>query len=376
MLLSLVAVCTIASPVQLDTAVVRQGKENQVATDTTPNHNGGDDLGDDGPGDDGPAGSKKKTKKLSNEEKARLSGDIHSFGNGNSDDVGEDKGEKNGADSGEDKYGNDIGEDQSDNTGGHGVKHGADDKGEDGKDDGDDGKGGDDGKENGEDGSKSGSSNGRGKDGSGNADNEAGVGAGSFDGAKAGKAENHTGHNHSEKAVCFPGAALVELKNGEFVEMATLKIGDEVSTGNGQFSKVFMFTHRLPTVHASFVQVTAASGARLRLTAGHYLPVNGEYSPASSVQVGDEVVLSSGMNSCVVRVETVSDVGLFNPQTRHGDIVVDGVRASTYTTAVKPIAAHALLAPVRAAFARLGLAMTVLESGSQTLANAAQCLFA
>ncbi len=382
LLLSLVAVCTIASPLQLDTAVVRQGEENQVATPDTPNYNGGDDLGDDGPGDDSPAAiaakkkakeEKKKAKKsgLSNEEKAKASGNIHSFGNGNSDDQGEDSGE-NGVDSGEDKFGNDIGEDQSDNTSGPGgASSGGDEKGDDNGDDKGEGKDDDKPDDKGDD-----SGDDKGEDGSGNGDNEVGLGGGSVDGAKAGKNEphNHAGHNHG--ADCFPGNADVELKSGETIKMASLKIGDEVSIGNGQYSEVFMFTHRLPAMHTEFLQVTTASGARLRLSAGHYLPVNGEYAAADTVRVGDEVVLGDGVNSRVVRVDTVADVGLFNPQTRHGDIVVNGVRASTYTTAVEPKAAHALLAPVRAVFARFGLAMTALESGSQTLANAAQCLFA
>ena len=65
----------------------------------------------------------------------------------------------------------------------------------------------------------------------------------------------------------------------------------------------------------------------------------------------------------------VTDVGLFNPQTKHGDIVVDGVRVSTYTHAVHRNMAHAMLAPFRLARARLGLSMQLLEAGADTIAR-------
>lgn len=44
------------------------------------------------------------------------------------------------------------------------------------------------------------------------------------------------------------------------------------------------------------------------------------------------------------------ELGLYNPQTLDGRIVVNGIIASTYTTAVIPEAAHALLTPLRCLF--------------------------
>lgn len=51
----------------------------------------------------------------------------------------------------------------------------------------------------------------------------------------------------------------------------------------------------------------------------------------------------------LVAVAAVRDVGLYNPHTASGVVVVDGVIVSCYTAAVRAAAAHALLAPVRAA---------------------------
>jgi hypothetical protein len=62
-------------------------------------------------------------------------------------------------------------------------------------------------------------------------------------------------------------------------------------------------------------------------------------------------------------VELVRGVGLYNPQTLHGDIVVDGVRASTYTEAVDPVFAHAVLAPVRAVYRWFGVEVGGMDGG-------------
>ena len=49
-----------------------------------------------------------------------------------------------------------------------------------------------------------------------------------------------------------------------------------------------------------------------------------------------------------MKIETDTQVkGLYNPLTLAGDIVVDGILASTYTKAVTPKMAHAALAPLR-----------------------------
>ena len=149
--------------------------------------------------------------------------------------------------------------------------------------------------------------------------------------------------------------------------MDQLAVGDHVFVGSGLFSEVFMFTHKLKDVRQEFVSVTTVSGNALRLTPGHYLPVNGIYVPASHAKVGDTVELANGELSQINSLERVSDIGLFNPQTTQGDIVVDGVRASTYTTAVELKMAHALLAPLRFACDQFGLRTTLFEAGADRI---------
>jgi Hint module len=63
--------------------------------------------------------------------------------------------------------------------------------------------------------------------------------------------------------------------------------------------------------------------------------------------------------------------GLFNPQTLHGDVVVDGLRASSYTTAVEPAVAHRLLWPLRVLFERTGRYARWLDGGGSAAVLAA-----
>ena len=88
----------------------------------------------------------------------------------------------------------------------------------------------------------------------------------------------------------------------------------------------------------------------LRLTNGHYLYVNNKLMPAHSVKVGD--TLKDGSNEppspgfIVRNVRSVVDRGLCNPQTMHGDIVVNGIVSSTFTEAIEPSPARTLMRPV------------------------------
>lgn len=157
--------------------------------------------------------------------------------------------------------------------------------------------------------------------------------------------------SNDDSAACFPGGALVELKDGKTIAMESLRIGDQVKVAADHFSQVLFFTHRLSDGDFEFVSLRVASSSskstELQLSAGHYLSVNDQLKAAQSVEVGDVVSMGDGSSANVVHVSSVVSRGLFNPQTADGNIVVNGVVATTYTTAVKPAVAHSLLWPVR-----------------------------
>jgi len=149
---------------------------------------------------------------------------------------------------------------------------------------------------------------------------------------------------------CFPATARVALANGTAVAMHALAVGAavRVSTAAAHVSPVIAWSHRHPTAVSTFVALTHSRGV-LTASPGHYVYANGARVTARSVGVGDVLPTADGAGARVTAVTTVTATGLYNAHTAHGDLVVDGVVVSTYTDAVHPAVAHALLAPVRAA---------------------------
>lgn len=153
---------------------------------------------------------------------------------------------------------------------------------------------------------------------------------------------------------CFPSHALVELARGDLIPVHELRVGDSVRSGPHSFSTVFLFTHKDDDAVSRFIRISTNSVSVIELSAGHYLVVNGVLRAAAEVVIGDTVVLGNGDNAMVRSVETVIRRGLHNPQTMDGNIVVNGVVCSTYTEAIRPRIATALLLPLRSVFS-LGL---------------------
>lgn len=173
--------------------------------------------------------------------------------------------------------------------------------------------------------------------------------------------------------VCFPGSATVTLRDGRRKAMHEVRVGDEVLAAvmpRVTYSTVYVLTHADAGKRQShtYVRIRLASGAALKLTPGHYVYVDGRARRASDVSPGAAMYIHDGSDGfrvdSVVAVDYSTEaLGLFNPHTVHGDIVVDDVQASTYTASVHSQVAHALLAPVRAAFTACGVSTAVWERG-------------
>eukprot|EP00171_Calliarthron_tuberculosum_P019524 IDg19524t1 len=169
---------------------------------------------------------------------------------------------------------------------------------------------------------------------------------------------------------CFPASATVQLEAGHVVPMHRLTVGDRVHVGSDMFSPVYMFSHAVRGPTYDFVSLSTASGRTLLLTSGHYLYVNGALVAAHTVLPGDALLGADGFADDVIRVNHVRKTGLYNPQTLHGDIAVDGVVASTFTTAVDRRFALGMLAPLRAAYSALGLVLRgFLDDGFDSVAH-------
>jgi hypothetical protein len=152
---------------------------------------------------------------------------------------------------------------------------------------------------------------------------------------------------NSSSSTCFPASASVQLQDGTTKTMAQLEVGDKVLVAPNTYSEVYFFAHRLTDALVAFVKIATSNGNTLMLTGDHYLYVNGKLATAKTVKVGDSLISADGSSIRVVEVSSEVSTGLYNPHTMQGDIVVDGVKTSTYTSSIAPSLAHAMLWPVR-----------------------------
>lgn len=154
---------------------------------------------------------------------------------------------------------------------------------------------------------------------------------------------------------CLSGHSLVYLEDGSVIPVRMLRVGDRVQVGPHEYDDVFMFTHTSNDVVAEFLQIHLENGVTISVTPGHYVYVNDELGTADSVRPGDEMIMANNQKSSVRSIHRVEERGVFNPQTIHGDIVVNGVLISTYTSAISPKLAHAALSLPRILYRFFGV---------------------
>lgn len=151
-----------------------------------------------------------------------------------------------------------------------------------------------------------------------------------------------------EATTCFPWDATVHLENGINLTMSQLQVGDRVRVSPTEFSEVFMFTHQSRfDVGSHYVELRTKMNQTLIATATHLVHINGRLMAAGKCRPGDKVLTLVGWET-VVSTRRVKGSGLYNPHTLHGDIVVNNIVASTFTTAVNVRSASGLLSPLRA----------------------------
>ena len=163
---------------------------------------------------------------------------------------------------------------------------------------------------------------------------------------------------------CFPETSTVQLENGTRKMMKDLSIGDRVQVGTNAYSTVFMFTHRDSAAHHDFVELRTNSGHTIQLTDGHHIYINEHLQAARNARVGDRLIADDGSAVLVASTTNIKAKGLYNPQTMHGDVVVDGIVTSTYTEAIQYSAAHSMLSPIRMIYRACGLTTNILEQSS------------
>jgi hypothetical protein len=129
--------------------------------------------------------------------------------------------------------------------------------------------------------------------------------------------------------------------------MDQLKLGDEVlsvdTNGTPTWEKIYFFGDKIKDVSRNFVSIKTESGSELRLTADHFIPVSSDeiWSHAKMIRGGDvkaddfvwtmDKTSKKIESSRVVSTSVQLDFGVYNPYTMNGQIVVDGVVASSHS---------------------------------------------
>lgn len=158
---------------------------------------------------------------------------------------------------------------------------------------------------------------------------------------------------------CFSGSNMVEVKDKGSILMSELQIGDYVKSSNVDteretFSRVYSIAHLKRDVQVEYLQIYVDTAQQpLEISKQHLLYLgNNELVPAENVRIGDELVYQRKRHQ-VVRIQRVQRHGLYHPVTESGEIIVSGVRASTYAKllqmdpSMEVFATHLILSPLR-----------------------------
>lgn len=161
-------------------------------------------------------------------------------------------------------------------------------------------------------------------------------------------ASNIIANPYAGQALCFPGHATVQLSTGERRKMKDVRIGDVVRSRAGETSKIFTFSHHDPFSYAIYVTIWTGCNRKLSLTEGHFLYVNRRLREAETVRIGDYLTLGNGSMCMVTAVCRELHRGVFNPHSLVGNLLVNDIWTSSYTSAMPYRSAHGMLTPIRA----------------------------
>jgi len=166
---------------------------------------------------------------------------------------------------------------------------------------------------------------------------------------------------------CFPAHATVRLEDGRVVRMSDVHIGDKVQAVNGAgelvYSEVYAWLDRSPTAVTEYINFHLDGHTNvLQVTPAHMVFVNknpicdlssGTYMRAREVSAGWYLCRRTDAALQPARISAVSvtvEDGAYAPDTMTGNVVVNGVLASTYATVNHQQLAYWAMVPLRVAY--------------------------
>jgi hypothetical protein len=139
-----------------------------------------------------------------------------------------------------------------------------------------------------------------------------------------------------KKSSCFSASNTVEVQGKGVVPINLLKIGDYVKAGKDKVSRVYSFSHINKNTETKFLQIHMEHcDMPLEISPDHLIYVGGKPVRAADVQVGNFL-----HGHRVSHITTVQRHGVYAPVTFSGDIMVNGVLASTYVSMLDLIPPH------------------------------------
>jgi Hint module len=131
---------------------------------------------------------------------------------------------------------------------------------------------------------------------------------------------------------CFSATSTLFVRGKGSVAMKDVEVGDMVMTTSQEtFEPLYAFAHRNKGQEATFLKITTDLNS-LEVTEEHLVYIAGKTRPvrADSIKVGDELQAGNGLNAVVKEIVSVIKEGLYAPLVPSGQILVDGVLASSY----------------------------------------------
>ena len=138
----------------------------------------------------------------------------------------------------------------------------------------------------------------------------------------------------SQGGDCFSGRSTVHVQGKGETRIDQLQIGDAIQQLDGSYSTVYSFAHRAPKQIVDYLQIyTTSTKKPLEISDEHMVHANGWLVPAGHVKVGDSLMVRANnetTTAIVTKIGSVSLKGAYAPYTKSGNIVVNGVAASSY----------------------------------------------
>ena len=134
---------------------------------------------------------------------------------------------------------------------------------------------------------------------------------------------------------CFSAITIVEVEDKGPIPMTELNVGDRVLTSTGEFSEVYAFGHRKEDEPRMFYSIeTEDSEQTLEVTERHllYLAVQEHPIRTDALVVGDILSKQDGSTTRIQNIRTIYRQGFYAPLTKEGNIVVNGLKASSYVS--------------------------------------------